>query len=42
MKDNLFYIDNILQSIDRIESYISGKDQETFVSDFITQSCKEF
>lgn len=37
MKDNLFYIDNILQSIDRIESYISSKDQEIFVSDFKTQ-----
>jgi uncharacterized protein with HEPN domain len=37
MKDDLFYIENILQSIDRIESYISGKDYETFVCDFITQ-----
>jgi uncharacterized protein with HEPN domain len=37
MKDDLFYIENILQSIDRIQSYISGKDQETFISDFITQ-----
>jgi uncharacterized protein with HEPN domain len=37
MKDDLFYIENILQSINRIQSYISGKDQETFVNDFITQ-----
>jgi uncharacterized protein with HEPN domain len=37
MKDDLFYIENILQSIDRIQSYISGKDHGTFVSDFITQ-----
>ncbi len=37
MKNDLFYIENILQSIDRIQSYISGKDQGTFVSDFLTQ-----
>jgi uncharacterized protein with HEPN domain len=37
MKNDLFYIENILHSIERIQSYISGKDQETFVSDFITQ-----
>ena len=37
MKDDLFYIENILQSIDRIQSYISDKDQESFVDDFITQ-----
>lgn len=37
MKDDLVYIENILQSIDRIQSYIAGKDQGTFVSDFITQ-----
>jgi uncharacterized protein with HEPN domain len=37
MKDDLFYIENILQSIDRIQSYISDKDQESYVDDFITQ-----
>jgi uncharacterized protein with HEPN domain len=37
MKDDLFYIENILQSINRIQSYISGKNQGTFVNDFITQ-----
>ncbi|MDD1444303.1 DUF86 domain-containing protein [Dolichospermum sp. ST_sed3] len=37
MKDDLFYIESILSSIERIQSYISGKDQETFVGDFITQ-----
>jgi uncharacterized protein with HEPN domain len=37
MKDDLVYIENILQSIGRIQSYISGKDKETFINDFITQ-----
>ena len=31
------YIEHILQSIERIQSYISGKDQETFSNDSITQ-----
>jgi uncharacterized protein with HEPN domain len=34
MKDNLFYIEYILQSIARIQLYISAKNYETFVSDF--------
>ena len=37
MKDDLFYIENILQSIIRIQLYISSKDYETFVGDFIVQ-----
>jgi len=37
MKDDQIYIEHILQSIDRIQSYIAGKDQETFLNDFITQ-----
>jgi len=37
MKDDRIYIEHILQSIERIQSYISGKDQETFSNDSITQ-----
>lgn len=37
MKDDLFYIENILQSITRIQLYISSKDYATFVDDFIVQ-----
>lgn len=37
MKDDRIYIEHILQSIDRIHSYITDKDKETFINDFITQ-----
>jgi len=37
MKDDFFYIENILQSISRIQLYISSKDYTTFVGDFIVQ-----
>jgi uncharacterized protein with HEPN domain len=37
MKDDSIYIDHILQSIGRIKSYLNGKDQQTFVDDFLTQ-----
>ena len=37
MKDDRIYIEHILQSIEKIQSYISGKDQETFQNDSITQ-----
>jgi uncharacterized protein with HEPN domain len=37
MKDDKIYIDHILQSIDRIEDYLSGKDHQTFSNDFMTQ-----
>ena len=37
MKDDRIYIEHILQSIKKIQSYISGKDQETFSNDSITQ-----
>ena len=37
MKDDLFYIENILQSISRIQLYISSKDYANFVGDFIVQ-----
>lgn len=37
MKDDQFYIDNILQSINRINSYISGKDHNAFINDLIIQ-----
>lgn len=37
MKDDFFYIENILQSISRIQLYISSKDYATFVGDFIIQ-----
>jgi uncharacterized protein with HEPN domain len=37
MKDDLFYIENILQSISRIQHYILAKDHATFVDDYIIQ-----
>ena len=37
MKDDRIYVEHILLSIERIQSYISGKDQETFSNDSITQ-----
>ncbi len=37
MKDDRIYIEHILQSIERIQSYISRKNQETFSFDSITQ-----
>ena len=37
MKDDSIYIDHILNSINRILDYISGKDREAFESDFLTQ-----
>jgi uncharacterized protein with HEPN domain len=37
MKDDSIYIDHILNSINRIHDYISGKDREAFESDLVTQ-----
>jgi uncharacterized protein with HEPN domain len=37
MKDDKIYIEHILQSIDRIKAYISGKDYQSFSDDFMTQ-----
>ena len=37
MKDDSIYIDHILNSINRILDYISGKDREAFKADLITQ-----
>lgn len=37
MKDDRIYIEHILQSIDRISSYLTGKDHDTFSKDFLTQ-----
>ena len=37
MKDDKIYIDHILQSIDRIEDYLSGKDHQAFSDDFMAQ-----
>lgn len=37
MKDDIIYIEHILQSIDRIEHYLSGKDHRSFSDDFMTQ-----
>ncbi|MFC2080441.1 DUF86 domain-containing protein [Bacteroidota bacterium] len=36
-KDDRVYIDHILQSIARIQSYISEKDHDSFDSDLLTQ-----
>lgn len=36
-KDDKIYIDHILQSIARIQSYISEKDHDSFNSDHLTQ-----
>ena len=37
MKDDSIYIDHILNSINRILDYISGKDGEAFEADLVTQ-----
>jgi len=37
MKDDNIYIEHILQSISRIELYITGKDQISFSVDLLTQ-----
>ncbi|MCK5137655.1 MAG: DUF86 domain-containing protein [Bacteroidales bacterium] len=37
MKDDSIYIEHILQSIERIQSYISGLDQIAFSGNYITQ-----
>lgn len=37
MKDDSIYIDHILNSINRILEYISGKDREAFEADQLTQ-----
>ena len=37
MKDDSIYIDRILNSINRILDYISGKDREAFEADQLTQ-----
>jgi uncharacterized protein with HEPN domain len=37
MKDDKIYIEHILQSIDRINSYLNGKDHQSFSEDFLTQ-----
>jgi uncharacterized protein with HEPN domain len=37
MKDDSIYIEHILNSINRILDYISGKDREAFEADLITQ-----
>ena len=37
MKDDKIYIEHILQSIDRIEAYLNGKDHQSFSDDFMTQ-----
>ncbi|MDZ7634744.1 MAG: DUF86 domain-containing protein [Bacteroidales bacterium] len=37
MKDDNIYIDHIFKSIDRINSYLEGKDYQFFSQDFLTQ-----
>lgn len=37
MKDDQIYIEHILLSIDRIESYLKGKDRQFFSNDYLTQ-----
>jgi len=37
MKDDSIYIDHILNSINRILDYISGKDRQAFEADLVTQ-----
>lgn len=37
MRDDSIYIDHILNSINRILEYISGKDREAFEADQLTQ-----
>ena len=36
MKDDRIYIEHIMQSIERIEYYISGKDHQSFSDDNLT------
>jgi uncharacterized protein with HEPN domain len=37
MKDDKIYIEHILHSIDRIGTYLAGKDHQSFSDDFMTQ-----
>jgi len=37
MKDDSIYIEHILNSINRIIDYISGKDRQAFEADLVTQ-----
>jgi uncharacterized protein with HEPN domain len=37
MKDDKIYVEHILQSINRINSYLAGKDYKSFTNDFLTQ-----
>jgi uncharacterized protein with HEPN domain len=37
MKDDKIYIEHILQSIDRIKTYLAGKDYKAFSDDFLIQ-----
>ncbi len=37
MKDDRLYIDHILQSIERINKYLEGKNQLVFADDLLTQ-----
>jgi uncharacterized protein with HEPN domain len=37
MKDDSIYIDHILHSINRILTYLSGKERDSFDNDFVTQ-----
>lgn len=37
MKDDKIYIEHILRSISRINSYLEGKDYQFFSKDFLTQ-----
>jgi len=37
VKDDSIYIDHILNSINRILDYISGKDRESFEAELVTQ-----
>ncbi|HPC99136.1 MAG TPA: DUF86 domain-containing protein [Bacteroidales bacterium] len=37
MKDDRIYIDHILQSIEKISSYLGGIDYKTFTEDFLKQ-----
>ncbi len=37
MKDDSIYIDHILNSINRVLDYISGKDREIFEANLVTQ-----
>lgn len=37
MKDDLLYIEHIIHSIERIQSYITGLDQTAFTNNLVTQ-----